>query len=208
MNKITILISGLLLALQCTCSAIATSHVDINIKKINLTFAIDGSGNNRTNDGPKGMATNVAKMFELIKADAKFDFSEHGSNATQEYQKNIIGNTNAFKEYLQVADCENDICSVAIYHEGVAHQINKNPILSIIENKSALSTDSIVQKMLDVISEIQSRYPDAKIELSGIGLGKGATALKLLFNEIPRQIEDISNITLKGSVLFDPVVLY
>lgn len=177
-------------------------------KKIQLVVALEGTGNNATNDAPEGMETNVAKAYSMLKADAEFDFSRNGSTAIDTYKKGSIGNQEALGDFLQKqSSSDNDTLSLKICQDGVGSQA-ENSALKSVEGGTGLGTDSRVESIIIAVRQIRKKFPDAEIELDGLGFSRGATALKDLFNRLSEEYPNDPNIRLNCAVLFDPVAAY
>ncbi|WP_163339145.1 tandem-95 repeat protein [Desulfopila sp. IMCC35008] len=182
------------------------------IKKIKLSLFIDGTGNNN-NDASRGKTTNVAKIFELQKADAAFDFSENGTAAVPSYERGLTGTSEAYQEYLKKSkslaiSSTEETLSLKIYHDGVGSQKDQNSLIAGTEGATGLGTELRVNKMIDAIRQIRQQFPDAEIDLNAMGFSRGSTAIKDFLNKIAQEFPGDNNIKLNNAVLFDPVAAY
>ncbi len=182
-------------------------------KKISLSIYIDGTTNNKTNDAPKGVETNVARIYEMQKTDVAFDFSMNGSNTVDELNlvdnvgQNPKGNIKAFETYLQrsqAMDNGNDSVSIKIYGDGVGSQKDQNSFDAKWESATGSGSGDRVKMMADVVKELRKAYgPDIEIEINVIAFSRGYAASKDLLNKLV-DFQD-PNIHLKAVVGFDTV---
>ncbi|EST17748.1 hypothetical protein EDP1_54 [Pseudomonas putida S610] len=130
---------------------------------LRFTVYFDGTANNKDQDTPKGIQTNVAKLFELD--DAK------GTNLA----RNSGHAPAAYDAYERSGKSEK------IYFDGVGSQ-GDNSARAALEGATGLGGHGRVTQAYDAIVAFHNKYPTQKIDLNIVGFSRGAAQARALAN--------------------------
>lgn len=131
-----------------------------------LRFSVffDGTGNNKDLDQPKGMHTNVARLYDLDNA--------HGTNLARN-----SGHAPAqYDSTLRTGQSEK------VYFDGVGSQAQTS-VRSALEGGTGLGGQERVEQAYNAIVAFHNKYPDQKVDVNIVGFSRGAAQSRALANE-------------------------
>lgn len=128
-----------------------------------LRFSVffDGTGNNKDLDQPKGMHTNVARLYDLDNA--------QGTNLAR----------NSGHEPAQYDSTLRTGQSEKVYFDGVGSQAQTS-VRSALEGGTGLGGQERVEQAYNAIVAFHNKYPDQKVDVNIVGFSRGAAQSRAL----------------------------
>nr|PID75583.1 MAG: hypothetical protein CSB23_02310 [Deltaproteobacteria bacterium] len=174
---------------------------------ITFNILLDGTGNNRRKDAPKGQESNVSRIGEQLKADYNFDVSE-GLSGNSDFASSLdkmeggkVGNRDALREFIKSNDSSSQ--TINAYYDGVASWGEKDSLGMRLDGATGSGADKRVEFFVNALKDMRGANPDAEIRCNIVGGSRGAAEAKDLVNKLSSQ--DHSNISVNKMVLLDTV---
>lgn len=133
-------------------------------EKLHFTVYFDGTGNNKDVETPRGIHTNIARLYEADEAKGT----------------NLARNSGHTPHHYDVSDCSGR--SEKIYFDGVGSQ----PLMSVrslVEGGTGLGGQARINQAYNAIVAFHNKYPGQDIDVNIVGFSRGAAQGRALANQ-------------------------
>lgn len=130
---------------------------------LHITIYLDGTRNNKDNDGPQGTHTNVARLYDIDTARGT-NLARNSSHAPVQYDWQAC-----------------DGLAEKVYLDGVGSQRRNKPA-SAFECATGAGGRSRIEQAYAVLVAFHNKYPDRTVDVNLVGFSRGAAQARALSN--------------------------